>query len=234
MAKVALMALGQLVGSDIKKSISALAKLSARDSWLPFYPAHWVMTACKLQYDTWFGGNIAKYKKGEVTTPEFVKFLKDKISTKATDQELKDAWNAMCELSKDNKLKEVFQYMLANPDVHLSTISVTNELHVQYLQEQLSLIEISENDEEAKSIKLRIRKTIASHEEKTLDVKLLVSKALNGFDEASNTIYTFIHTVAAIPSMGMQQAKIKVCDFDRSKTFTEMLEGQNSGHQKSL
>ena len=238
MAKIALMALGQVVGSDVRKSISALAKLSAKDSWVPFYSAHWVITACKLQYDTWFGGNIAKYKKGEMTTPEFIEFLRAKISAKATDQELKDAWNAMCEFSKGTKIKEIGQYMLANPDLYLVTIGVTNELHAQYLQEQLN--KMIEADEEAKSIatqngiQLRVGKTITSYEEKTLDVKALVNKALSGFDDAANTIYTFIHTVAAIPSMGIQKAKIEMCQFDKNKTFAEMLEVQNSGHQKSL
>ncbi len=230
MAKVALMALGQLIGSDIKKSISELAKLSARDSWLPIYPAHWVMTACKLQYDTWFGGNIAKYKKGEMTTPEFIQFLKDKISTKATDQEIKAAWNAMCEVSYNSRSFGVFRALADNSDIHLAVIGVTNELHYNYITEQfkkhITHFESLISDQRVKIVN--------SFQEKTLEVNLLVSKALAGFDETVNTIFTFIHTAAAIPSMAIGKARIEMCRFDPNKTFSRMLDVQSNAHQKSL
>ncbi len=236
MAKVALMALGQLVGSDINKSITELAKLSARDSWLPFYPAHWVMTVCKLQWDNWFGGNIAKYRKGEMTTPEFITFLKGQISTSANDQDMKDAWNAMCVLSESGKekLQDLARHVFATDYsklISLAIVSTTNELHWEFIKEQIKGCDTRLSLALEGKVYPKVT-VLKSFEEKTLDVKLLVNKALIGLDVATNTIYTFIHTAAAVPSMGIQNAKIVVCEFDKNKTFEEMLAQQVPAHLK--
>lgn len=232
MSKIALITLGQIVGTDIEKSISAFASLSVRDSWFPSvisYPAYWVMAAAKYTYDFYVTGNIDKYKKGEMTTADFISYLREEFSVNASDDDIKSAWNAMCGMSERarNKFANIIEDLRVHHDYKLAIVTMSNPLQYECVMQQFKNM----SGAFAPLVEEGRIKIISSFEEKTLDFKYLVKTVLQPFDRQENTIYSLLHAMSSKAAIGLEKANFVLCDFDHNKElFEHLVDSKTDAH----
>lgn len=144
-----ILSLGQLTKSDWKKSIHAFTALSVSQSKMPHfiaYPFHFLRTLAVYGWDMTFGNHyINKYKLGQQSTDGFVSFLRSRFG--GTDEQLKAAWDAMCEID-DRSLEDIktaislgddfLEIDSKTYDVELVVVSATNLLHFEFIQTKVN------------------------------------------------------------------------------------------------
>jgi hypothetical protein len=140
---VIVLSLGQLTNSSTLTSINRFAQLSAEHSYFPYflsYPYYWVNTALRYSYDYLWRGTIAKYKIGEISTPEFINFLTSQLSSSLSKEEITQGWNAMCYMGEKEKtnLNSLIKFLNEHGDVTAIIISYTNNLQFDYINGQMS------------------------------------------------------------------------------------------------
>lgn len=130
---------GQFVGCDITKSIEEFSNLIAtKFNW------SYLFSNIYVQFLLWTNDSvITQYKKGFISTENFVNSLISILSLEENDAEsVKAAWNRMCEISPEKK-KEISA--IAKSQVDVLIVSYSNELHREYISQQLNNI-FSENN----------------------------------------------------------------------------------------
>lgn len=141
-----MMSLGQLVNSDINKSINAFGALLPKDSFYSYLGTWWIKLSLLID-KVWYK-TIDNYKRGDVTitTEVFRKRICKQLGIKATDDQFDNAWNAMCAIS-DETAKEISDLIKIQQDhnFNISIISVTNELHINYVISTIDAILQREN-----------------------------------------------------------------------------------------
>lgn len=147
---VYLIPLGNLVSSDLTKSVAAFSNILANESYFPYLTTARIYSA--LLIDKVYYKTIDSYKLGEINTSEFKDKISYQLGIKQSDK-FESAWNAMCELTEEAKenITIFFQHQ-QKEKFKISIISATNPLQYNYLISELNkeltennLLEISKN-----------------------------------------------------------------------------------------
>lgn len=75
-----------------------------------------------------------EFEIGTISEQEFIHLLQKQISRKASQDEIKEAWNAMILDFDKSKLEQIKAYSDKIPCYLLSN---TNEIHLEYIQKKL-------------------------------------------------------------------------------------------------
>ncbi len=155
---IAVATLGQIVGSDYWKSISAFAEIAAQyskySSIFPHfiaYKIHYALITLRYGWDVYLGGvtflgghkdggYIERYNKGMLNDEEFITFLKTSTTTLASDDLMKNGWNVMCTMSKEKKEyigDNIIHSLQQNPQLCLIIPSATNNMQYSHIERQL-------------------------------------------------------------------------------------------------
>lgn len=131
--------LGQIVQSDIKKSVAAFSKILQVDkSYSPAFAYASVYFTFAL--DKYWYGNIDSFKAGRITSEVFISKLADQFDIK-NDYRIIDSWNSMCEIDVVRKKELVNLFTrLSKGEVELVIVAVTNPLQYEYIAKNLGLM----------------------------------------------------------------------------------------------
>ena len=131
--------LGQIVQSDIKKSLSAFSKALQEDK---NYSAAYANTVVYITFalDKFWYGTIDSFKAGRITSEIFTSKLANQLGIK-NDSKIIDSWNAMCEIdiARKNEIVDLFR-LLSKVPVELIIVSVTNPLQYEYIMNNINFI----------------------------------------------------------------------------------------------
>jgi hypothetical protein len=239
--KILLATLGQIVTPEISRSISAFAEIGAQNSSLPHllaYPLHYFDTLYKSSFDYLITGNIAKYKKGELTTEEFLEYMKDLYPSSDDDissifivegheyfsqfdgfgfGQIILAWNEMCHLTSRAQIKfnKLSDFLRDESDVQMAIASVTNELHFEYVKAQ-----INQGGYHGQHKFLENSKLALSYKEGVLDIKQLATTALKEFDQSEVEIHSFVRDIKSSSDAGLENAKVIYHPYDSNSIWS--------------
>jgi hypothetical protein len=134
---VYVLSLGQLLESDINRSIQAFTTLlREKGKWFPG-----LRVKGALLWDRLAGHTIDAYKTGSIDTDIFRQRMKASlgISTSCTDQEFDEAWNKMVTIEDIQKqsITGLFEKINEKPNTYLVIASDTNPLHVAAFQKRM-------------------------------------------------------------------------------------------------
>jgi hypothetical protein len=227
---IAVLSTGQIVQPDIRASISSFASLAAKYNCLPSfitYPFYYATIALRYSYDLYFGHYIDKYKRGEMTTDQFInEFLRTQITTSATPEELKQSWNTMCQMNENSKtyfVNKVIASLQNEPNLVVCLPSATNELQDIFVRDQFKKI-----SEDFQNFVDKGRIIFSpSYTQGTLLLLRLVNTALQNFNVAGNVIAS-IHN--RIPSAKLEAKNARIFDakFDPAKELISYFERTSS------
>lgn len=129
--------LGELVKSDITKSIYAFSDLLAKESSFPYFTTARVAGSFAIDYV--YYKTIDSYKLGKIDTNEFKVRISEQLGIK-NSPEIETAWNAMCELTEEAKeiIFEFFEHQ-ATEHFKLCIVSSTNPLQYNYVVDQINI-----------------------------------------------------------------------------------------------
>jgi hypothetical protein len=133
--------LGQIVQSDIKKSLAAFSKVLQEDKYYsPAYANAVVYITFAL--DKFWYGTIDSFKAGRITSEIFTSKLANQLGIK-NEYKIIDSWNAMCEIDITRRKELVDLFCIPSKDeVELIIVSVTNPLQYEYIVKNVnSLLE---------------------------------------------------------------------------------------------
>ena len=116
--------------------------------------------------------NIENFRKGTIDGKKFLDFLKSQFSSKATDENLIDAWNAMCTMNDQaiENNKALSNFLQVHKDFKVVIVGATNSMHQNYIMQHLSLDEST-------------IKTSFSYNHNTLHLPTLASTALQTLND---------------------------------------------------
>lgn len=205
--------LGELVKSDITKSITAFSNLLAKESYFPYFTEARVYGA--LYMDKIYYKTIDSYKLGEIDTNEFKVRISEQLGIK-NNLEIETAWNAMCELTEQSK-QTIFDFFEHQATEHfkLCIISSTNPLQYNYAIEQINKELTGDN---LLSIIGNARVVIkTSFEENTLSLPELAKTAIaeNNWDSNSYHLISYDSRLTA-ENLMLENAKFT---YDKSKAW---------------
>lgn len=160
MMPVYLIHYGQLVQSDITKSINLFSEKTGLSRFWVGAIAFW---------HSLNRGAIDLYKEGEISEELFIEEINEAIGIEPplTMDEFKECWNAMSSISTDTlELLKKIQSLQGSRDFYIHVVAISNKMHDEHIQEQLR-----ENN-----IDLQISYTY-SFVEGTVDRDVLLKKA---------------------------------------------------------
>jgi len=170
---------GQLVGSDIMKSV--LAFIAGGVS--PVELTELVKSQGGLNLDRYSkdaleqvrtNGIIYKYKAGLIDSDTFLGKLKELIpNCQMSKKELIHAWNSMCSITSDKDKLELkgLQELLTQNSAKLLVVGRTNQLQDEYIKQQLREIGIDTTSDN-RSIDI-----VTSYQNNTFDDKILLASS---------------------------------------------------------
>lgn len=95
-----------------------------------------------------FGGvsYIQSYKVGKIEDKQFCNGIRKRLGVseeELNDQRLKECWNKMCKFSDDSKKEfaNIFKNLRKDTNSNLVLVSGTNNMHINYIKEQLEKID---------------------------------------------------------------------------------------------
>lgn len=142
MSKIEFLPLSLVTGGcKTHKSVSAFAKLLAKDSYfsenlyLPY--VYWNLAVDHFHYHT-----IENYKLGNISTDEFRKKIQDQLGSNFEQVEFDHAWNEMCEVSLQDaiRIRKIF-WLAKMVNLKIYLVSFSNPLQFDYIKEQLQSID---------------------------------------------------------------------------------------------
>lgn len=206
--------LGELVKSDITKSVAAFRDLLAKESYFPYF-----FTTAKiysaLYMDKAYYKTIDSYKLGEIDTSEFRARISDQLGIKDIP-EIETAWNAMCELTEEAK-ERIFNFFEHQATEHfkLCIVSATNPLQYNYVVDQINQKLTADN---LLSIIGNARVVIkTSFEEHNLSLVELAKTAIaeNNWDSSSYHLISY-DSGLTVENLMLENAKFT---YDESKAW---------------
>lgn len=136
---VLLMSSASLGQTNESKTIKALSDQMRKDNYFPIFSTSRLYAT--YIYDLYLrsqNGNIGKYKKGEITTEEFLKTLSWQLGISDIEN-TKKAWNAMEEISTEELTQDIELFKLQEKkQLDIGVISATNPLQWNSFTKQIS------------------------------------------------------------------------------------------------
>ena len=128
------LSLGQLIQSDIRKTLDAFEALfRQKNVFFPQFRVRYALFRAKSS------GLLDKLKQGDVTWPEFIRKVNGYSGVSLSEDEFTSCWNKMVEMKKEMipVLQEVAHWQRHTPS-ELIIYSSTNEPHIAYIQKSFT------------------------------------------------------------------------------------------------
>jgi|GEM_PF-3928302 len=212
---VVLISLGQLLGTDLSKSVKAFAGILEQQNkrWLFGCLSPESSIKAALLLDAKYYGTIDKYKRGEIDFNKFHESLDSQIGIKTTTEQFKNAWNAMCTVG-DKEIGDIkaLHELQKQRGFELCVISSTNESQSNFIKQQLA----------ANGIEIPV---VTSFENHSLDLKQLAKIALRDKYTEGDKVISLHNAVSNIQQLDEKPGELILRQFDsRTENLVTALE----------